>query len=229
MTSDTAPAGEPMPADLAKIERAYRSPPWWYDLRGFLILTFAYRSTLGAQLRFFGGNLGAEHLEAAVGTGTLFAMVLRWRARRALPPSAITAFDYAPTMLDGARARFADRPEVRLELADVTRLPYADASFDTANVANSIHCFPDPRAGLAELARVVKPGGLIAANVLLHPRGRGPLAWLARRINAWGIAKGILHSPYQREEVLAMARAAGLEPVGDEVRGNCLELVLRRP
>jgi ubiquinone/menaquinone biosynthesis C-methylase UbiE len=215
--------------EMAKIERAYRSPPWWYDIRGFFILTFAYRSTLSGQLRFFGANIGEDHLEGAVGTGTLFAMVLRWRAKRGLPAARITAFDYAPTMLDGARARFAHEPWVRLDVADVTRLPYADNAFATANVANSVHCFPDPAAAFAELARVVRSGGTIAVNVLLHPRGRGPGAWLARRINAWGMRKGILHSPYHRDEVLAMARGAGLEPTSDIVRGNCLELLLRRP
>ena len=62
-----------------EIAEAYKSEPWWYDLRGFFILTFAYNSTLGAQLRFFGPNYGAEHLEVACGTGTLLELILRWR------------------------------------------------------------------------------------------------------------------------------------------------------
>ena len=65
-----------------EIAAAYDSPPWWYDIRGFLILTFAYNSTLGRQLRFFGPNFGDEHLEVACGTGTLLELVLRWRKRK---------------------------------------------------------------------------------------------------------------------------------------------------
>jgi len=62
-----------------EIAAAYDSQPWWYDLRGFFILTFAYNSTLTHQLRFFAPNFGARHLELACGTGTLLEMVLRWR------------------------------------------------------------------------------------------------------------------------------------------------------
>ncbi len=54
-----------------EIAAAYASPPWWYDVRGFFILTFAYNSTIGRQLRFFGANFGPRHLEVACGTGTL--------------------------------------------------------------------------------------------------------------------------------------------------------------
>ena len=40
-----------------EIAAAYKSAPWWYDVRGFFILTFAYNSTLTPQLRFFGPQL----------------------------------------------------------------------------------------------------------------------------------------------------------------------------
>ena len=46
-----------------EIALAYKSEPWWYDLRGFFILTFAYNSTLPSQLRFFGPNYGPRHME----------------------------------------------------------------------------------------------------------------------------------------------------------------------
>jgi hypothetical protein len=46
-----------------EIAQAYRSEPWWYDVRGMFILTFAYNSTLGHQLRFFGPNYGPDTLK----------------------------------------------------------------------------------------------------------------------------------------------------------------------
>src|SRR3989338_3605220 len=75
-----------------EINEAYKSEPWWYvikihtmifqhlpvsryqmlllnairyDVRGFFILTFAYSSTLLRQVRFFGKNMGSNHLEVA--------------------------------------------------------------------------------------------------------------------------------------------------------------------
>ena len=62
-----------------EIAEAYSSEPWWYDLRGFFILTFAYNSTINTQLRFFGPHFGPNHLEVACGTGTLLELILRWR------------------------------------------------------------------------------------------------------------------------------------------------------
>ena len=41
----------------------YTSPAWWYDLRGFGILTLSYRGSLGTQISFFEKNLMARHLE----------------------------------------------------------------------------------------------------------------------------------------------------------------------
>ncbi len=78
---------------LEKIAKAYSSTAWWYDLRGFLILSLAYRSTLPAQVRFFSQNFGTKHLEAAIGTGTLFEYVLKWRKFKKAAPSDVTGFD----------------------------------------------------------------------------------------------------------------------------------------
>ena len=78
-----------------EIAAAYKSEPWWYDVRGFFILTFAYNSTLGQQLRFFGANFGPRHIEVACGTGTLLELILRWRRWKKLPPTQIVGIDYA--------------------------------------------------------------------------------------------------------------------------------------
>ncbi len=214
---------------LERIAAAYDSPPWWYDVRGFFILTFAYRSTLGRQLRLFGRNMGPQHLEVAVGTATLLDLVLRWRRWKGLPTVHIVAFDYAEPMLAGAIRRFRGVPEVELLQADVGALNMPDETFDTANIANAIHCFPDISAGLREVFRVLKPGGTLAANVLLFPRGPEPLRWIADRINRWGMRKGILHSPYQQHDIRERVGGAGFEIIEEEVAGNTYNFVARRP
>ena len=211
------------------IAAAYDSPPWWYDLRGFLILTFAYNSTLTRQLRLFGPNFGQEHLEVACGTGTLLELVLRWRKWKKLPQVHIVGIDYAEPMLAGARHRFAAQANIELRHADAADLPYKEATFDTANIANSIHCLPDVDGALRDIFRVLRPGGTLAANVLLYPRGVWPLKQIAERINRWGMRKGILYTPYRLEEIRRHIVDAGFQLVSESVSGNCYNLVARRP
>lgn len=212
-----------------EIAEAYKSPPWWYDARGFLILTFAYNSTLGAQIRFFGRNMGARHLEIGCGTGTLLEMAIKWRRRRKLPESEVVGVDYAESMLAGARHRFARDESVTVKHADAAELPFADGEFDTANIANSVHCFPDVDGAIHEAFRVLKPGGTLAANVLLYPRTPQPLKAIAERINRWGMRKGILHTPYEARDILSRFTRAGFQVLDSSVSGNCYNLMLKKP
>lgn len=212
-----------------EIAAAYKSEPWWYDVRGFFILTFAYNSTLWEQLRFFGPQFGPRHLEVACGTGTLLELVLRWRRWKKLPAVDITGVDYAESMLAGARYRFRGKPAMRFLHADAAAMPFDADAFDTVCVANSVHCFPDVDGALRGIHRVLKPGGTLAANVLLFPRTAWPLSAIAGRINRWGIRKGILYTPYEQQDILARVRAAGFEVRSATVSGNCLNVLAAKP
>lgn len=212
-----------------EIARAYSSEPWWYDVRGFLILTFAYRSTLWAQIRLFGDNISPCHLEVAIGTGTLFDIILKWRRWKRLPSARIVGIDYAEPMLAGAIHRFAGNPNIELHHADVAALPFPDNHFDSANIANAVHCFPDVDAGFRDVFRVLKPGTRLAANVLLYARGPQPLRWIANRINAWGMRKGILFTPYEADDIRHRLHAAGFEIVREQIAGNTYNVIARKP
>lgn len=225
MTGGQIPSGK----SRDEIAEAYKSEPWWYDIRGFFILIFAYNSSLGSQLRFFGPNFGKMHLEVACGTGTLLQWMLRWRKLKGLPQVHIVGIDYAEAMLAGAKKRFANKAHIFIQHADAAALPYSDAHFDTANIANSVHCFPDVEGAFKEIFRILKPGGTLAANVLLHPRGSWPFKGIAERINRWGISKGILYTPYNWEDIRQRFVDAGFQVVSEGVKGNCLNLLLRKP
>jgi ubiquinone/menaquinone biosynthesis C-methylase UbiE len=146
-----------------------------------------------------------------------------------MPQVKITGIDYAPSMLAGAKKRFADEPDVQVQHADAAQLPFADGSFDTANIANSIHCFPAVDDALRDIFRVLKPGGTLAANVLLYPDGVAPLRWAAQRINDWGIRKGILYSPFREEDLRKRMLDIGYEVSREFKSGNTWNVVVRKP
>ena len=94
----------------------------------------------------------------------------------------VTGVDVSADMIDRARARagrsgVGDR--VRFEMGDVGQLPYADGYFDLVVSTLSLHHWPDPVRGLAEVHRVLKPGGQACIydlsdrvlRVLHHGRG----------------------------------------------------------
>jgi len=93
-------------------------------------------------------------LDAGCGNGRYSRFLLR----HADPDALITAFDYSQGMLERARDRLrTDR--VTQAAADLTRLPYADGTFDAVVCGWVLEHLPDPRPGLQELARVMQPGG----------------------------------------------------------------------
>jgi ubiquinone/menaquinone biosynthesis C-methylase UbiE len=93
-------------------------------------------------------------LDAGCGNGRYTRFLLRW----ADPDALITSFDISHGMLQRARARLGSK-RVTHVAADLTRLPYPDAFFDAVVCGWVLEHLPDPRPGLAELARVLAPGG----------------------------------------------------------------------
>lgn len=210
------------------INKAYSSEPWWYDFRGFLILTFAYKSTLLSQIRHFAINMGDQHLEVAIGSGTFFELLLKYRKWRKMPLRNIVGFDYAEKMLQGAKARFHNEKNISLLKADAAQMPFPDEKFDTIGCANSIHSFPEIQKSIQECYRVLKKGGEFNGNCLLYPGGNQLSMWIARRINIWGQRKGILHRPYMVNEIRFFLESAGFKITKENVTGNCYNFVAKK-
>lgn len=111
---------------------------------------------------------GDRVLDAGCGTGRALPPL-----RAAVGPSGVVVgADLTPAMLAAAVQAGRDR-DGRLLLADVTALPLRSRSLDAVFGAGLISHLPDPAENLRELARVVRPGGILA---LFHPIGRAALA-----------------------------------------------------
>ena len=121
-----------------------------------------------AAVADLGLRAGDAVLDAGCGTGRALPAL-----RAAVGPAGtVLGADATPAMLDAAR-RAGRHRDAALVLADVTRLPLRDGCLDAVFGAGLISHLPDPEAGLRELARVVRPQGLLA---LFHPVGRAALA-----------------------------------------------------
>ncbi|WP_433330655.1 class I SAM-dependent methyltransferase [Spirillospora sp. CA-294931] len=104
-------------------------------------------------------------------------------------PKHYVAADLSPTMLARARKNaHRHNATVTLVQADITKLPFPDATFDTCVTYNGLHCLPDPASALRELARVLRPGGVLRGTTLI--RGTGKLhdtfLTLGRRTSVFG-------------------------------------------
>ncbi|HEV3203590.1 MAG TPA: class I SAM-dependent methyltransferase [Gemmataceae bacterium] len=93
-------------------------------------------------------------LDAGCGNGRYTQFLLH----QADPDAFLTGFDYSQKMLERARNRLHSDRATQVA-ADLTRLPYADAGFDAIICGWVLEHLPDPRPGLQELARVLRPGG----------------------------------------------------------------------
>jgi ubiquinone/menaquinone biosynthesis C-methylase UbiE len=117
--------------------------------------------------RFADVPAAARVLDVGCGPGSLARHLAR-------DGHTVTGIDADPLMIDRAQELAADRgSQINFEVGNVQQLRFDSNSFDVALATNVIFLIPDPLAGLKEMARVVKPGGIVA---MLNPSPNMTLA-----------------------------------------------------
>lgn len=128
-----------------------------------------YSEPLAVQFAELAGvRAGQRALDVGCGPGALTAQLVD-----RLGTDAVSAIDPSPSFIAAIRERF---PDIDAQSGTAEQLPYPDDSFDLALAQLVVHFMSDAVAGLREMARVTRPGGLVAACVWDHAGGGGPLA-----------------------------------------------------
>jgi len=180
-------------------------------------------TALGARL-FRGRKFDLRGTRHILDVGSGAGQIARHLIKYADKDAEIICFDLSHEMLRRARSRLkSDRPQ--FVVADLTRLPFADASFDCVTCGYVLEHLPDPRVGLTELSRVLQPG---ARMLLLTTEDTFSGAWTSR---VWCCRT------YNRRELARICEKAGLvwrrelwfTPMHKVLRagGICVELVKR--
>ncbi len=180
---------------------------WRYDLTGWFHDTFSFRGTF-RELRQRTATLARIQLEDAVldvgcGTGTL-AMEVQRRVGRA---GRVAGVDPGTQQIARARAKAARRNvPISFQIGVIEQLPFPDQTFDVVLSTLMMHHLPAPlkRQGLAEIARVLKPGGRLVIADFTHKKER---AGQAARFHAGGS---------RMQDLVALVSDAGFEQVETE-------------
>jgi SAM-dependent methyltransferase len=153
---------------------------------------------------------GQRALDVGCGPGALTTRLVD-----RLGADAVSAVEPSAPFVEAVRAAL---PDVDVRQAPAEDLPYDDEQFDLTLAQLVVHFMANPVAGLAEMRRVTRPGGLVAASVWDHGGGRGPLSpfWSAVH-DLQPEATDESGLPGSREGDLAdLFRRAGLESVEEQ-------------
>jgi SAM-dependent methyltransferase len=177
-----------------------------------------YSGGLAPQMADLAGvTAGRSALDVGCGPGALTAELV---AR--LGPASVVAVDPSKPFVAATRER---NPGVDVQSAAAEALPFDDDTFDIALAQLVVHFMADPVAGLREMARVTRPGGVVAACVWDHAGERSPLSvfWRAARALDPAVHDESELAGAREGHLVELCSAAGLQ----DVRATELEVSVR--
>ena len=133
-----------------------------------------------AFLRWLEPALGGRWVDVGCGNGAFTQEVVDRCA-----PVSVTGIDPSAEQVEYARQRFAGAA-VTFDVGDAMALPYADAAFDAAVMALVIFFVPDPAKSVAEMTRVVRPGGSVSSYAWDILGGGFPFAAVQEEMATFG-------------------------------------------
>jgi ubiquinone/menaquinone biosynthesis C-methylase UbiE len=176
---------------------AQRWQRYWDRKSGSYDKEMAYwdRRLFGDSREWACGQATGEVLEVAVGTGL--------NLPRYPEDVTLTGIDWSERMLALARER--DRAAT-LRQADAHALPFADGTFDTVVCTFGLCAIPDPNKAVAEMARVLRPGGLLILvdHVASTSRVLRGVQWLLERVTIPQAGEHFLRRPLLLVEALGL-------------------------
>ncbi|AZO49609.1 MAG: methyltransferase domain-containing protein [Mesorhizobium sp.] len=137
-----------------------------HQASGYEQLMGRWSRRLAPKFIDFAGLAGGEKiLDVGCGTGSL-----TFELAKSAGLAEIQAIDFSPVFIEAAKARNTDS-RITFSQADATALPFADDAFDRALALLVLHFVPETGKAVAEMRRVTRPGGVIAAVVWDHLGG----------------------------------------------------------
>lgn len=129
-------------------------------------------------------------------------------------PAAVTGIDPSDGQIDYARTRPGTKL-AQFRVGDAQALPFADNSFDAASMALVITFLSDPGKAAREMARVVKPGGIVATYMWDIPGGGFPIRPLAEAMKSLGLEEPARPNveASRRQNLQAFWQQAGLQSI----------------
>jgi SAM-dependent methyltransferase len=155
---------------------------------------------------------GLRWIDVGCGSGVFSGLLMERCA-----PAEVQGVDPSAAQLTFARGR-ANAHGATFQLGDAMALPFPDNRFDAAGMALAIAFVPEPAKGVAEMARVVRPGGLVATYMWDSAGGASPFHPIQAELGAMGFATARPPSPdaSRLESLRVLWRDAGIDAV--EVR-----------
>jgi ubiquinone/menaquinone biosynthesis C-methylase UbiE len=190
------------------------APNFFTDGKAYERLMGRWSQVAGAKfLDWLDAPKGLRWIDVGCGNGAFTEVLI---ARSA--PVAVTGIDPSQGQIDYARTRPATKL-AQFRLGDAQALPFAEDSFDAASMALVIAFVPDPGKAASQMARVVKPGGIVATYMWDFDGGRSPLEPLQTAMSSLNIP--IVQRPSsqasQLNEMRAIWEKAGLQSLETQV------------